>query len=504
MKRRLILAGMLILAIAAFLWLSTHSFIEILPEGSSKNISYNMTNVGSHKTLSFKSSQGTKKLVRKGQYQIQAREGETSYLVAVDAGGFLGTTSTTIKLVPEKGRKFVGDNPASCMYYIGQVLASVECGDLYSQLQVHVPATQKQPTITSKTTSPIDGIIEGMASTAGGTIVLLNSPSGHGHTAYIVHADLSLDSPVMMKSLNAHKPYTMQGFKEGFVIYDSSYSQILYYSSLNSNPSTITIKKSGNQKLVPYSLKIQEGSILVAYSDNATDAAAGRGDDDRQASKPTNKAAVSILVYKDNQSHEYNFKHRISAFALCGTRKLCLLDTINQLEVYDIAGDKPHKLFSLSGVERLEPTQNGELLVTNKDGLVSLDVDNRHGFLQYSLGEYRLCGLRADNKAAATLCIRDTTNRTMALKLDPATNNADSIDKKVAKLRLAADVKTLSIYDKLIYISPNVGDVVYIPSLKVFGHDPAKIKAVSATVRQSANSVGIDTNIYKIITPFDN
>lgn len=501
MKKKAILLGTGFVVLGAFIWLSMHSFIELTPE-SPEDINYSLTAAGSAKTTNFKSANKVKKLVRKGYYEVLATQGEKSYLTVIKAGGFLGSSKTAVKLSPEKSRKFVGDNPSACMYYIGQVLSSVDCGDLYSQLRRHVPATAKQPTIVLKTPSSVDGKIEGLVATAEGAVAVLSSSTGSNHTGYIVRPDLSLTSPVVLTDLRASKAYAVQAYKQGFVAYDTSFEKIFYYTALSSPPSVITVNKSHDQKLVPYALKVQGDSIMLAYSNNAEDAELARSDDVEVSSKPNNKAAVTILIYNGSQTVEYNFKNRVSGFVLCGTKKLCLLNRTKQLDVYDIANTKPKLLFSLGAVDRIEPAKNG-LLVAQKAGLLSLDVDKQEGFLQYSFGSYKFCGLRND-ELGPTICVVNSTGKTAALSISNDSNNTDSIDKKAVKLAKLTDIKSLSIYDKFIYVSPNVGEVKYIPALKVFGYDPAITRAVKSRILQGMDAIGIDQTTYKVVSAFDN
>ncbi len=501
MKKKIIFVALIFLLLVGLYWFFTHSYIEITPGANdTTNTSYTITEVGSQKQTYFTSNKPIKKLVKKGQYEVLAQNGETSYFASAGTKGFLSKSTVFVKLEQEKSRKFVGDNPGACMFNIGQSLASVDCGDLFSQLKLHVPATSKQPTYTRTSTELIDGIIEGSATTNQGTILLLRSSAGTNHTAYLLSSDLKLGNKVLLSELDSENAYYIQPYKDGFVIYDGGYSKILYYSSLGSKSEAITIKAPDDKKLTPGALYAQGNTIITSYSnDLSNDVHESGNDKDPKKPKSSKKVTTVLSINTDNATKQYKFSKPIFSARLCGTSKLCILSN-EKLEVYDITGSKPRFVFSVGGVNRIDIVKNTLLAVKN-NAVIGLDVDKQSGSIQYSFGEYQYCGY-ANNITYYTVCITTDNQKSSALFIDPSTSNNGSIDKKILPLLDLPDVKSLSVYDKYIFVSPDLGEVVFNEASGSFGYDAATKTYVNKKINQAFDNSGIDKNAYQLINPF--
>ncbi|HUP26723.1 MAG TPA: hypothetical protein VM124_03710 [Candidatus Limnocylindrales bacterium] len=500
MKKRIILAILACVSFIFLFWLYTHAYIKIIPS-SGDNISYLLTNLSDNKTQSFDSTSSIKKLVKRGEYQLLAQKGETSYFSVIKANGFLRSSVVSPRLVKEKARKFVGDNPASCMYYTGQILVSGACEDLYSQLNLHVPATSQQATYIQRLSSQYDGVVEGVVSTQQGIIALLRSVSGEDHVSYKVSPEFGISDPIAMTELDKNKTYSLQAYKDGFLIYDKSLGHILYYSSLRSRPSVISNQRPKDSKLGAYGIQTQGSSLVVAYSDHPEDQALASSDEEHTQTKPPKRTKVSLMVQDGGATREYTFTKRLSSFDLCGTKKLCVLDTSGTLEVYDISGSKLRLLFAIAKVEHIG-TFNNSLIVALGGGLLNLDVDKRAGYILYSYGNYRFCGMRTEN-IGPVLCMINGDDKAVALFVDPTTDNTDSIDKKISQLLNLSEAKMVSAYGNYIFISPNLGEAEYQPSLRVFGYDPKLIETTNSTIAEEIDRVGIDRSKYTIFNPFN-
>ena len=499
MKKKLLLSAMALISLAGLIWLYSHAYIEILPV-SANNVSYTLTSLSDDKSRSFNSTTGLKKLVSRGSYQVLAQNGETSYFKIVKAGGFLGSTTISPKLSSEKARKFIGDNPGDCAYYTGQVLASGACEDLFSQLNLHVPARAQQATYTQKLKGRYDGIVGGIAHTKLGMIALLRSTTGSGHSAHKVNDDFSLAGPIVLGELDKGKLYSLQPYKEGFLTHDRSLGHLQYYSSLQSRPASVNIHPPKDKKLQAYALKTRGESIAIGYTDHPEDIALARGDEEHLPTKPPKKTKVAILVTAGDEIREYTFGKRIASFEICGPNRLCTLDTSNMFEVYDISGKKNRQIFAINGIETFAVTNNAVVLAA-RDSILSLDTETREGYIQYSFSSYRFCGMYKTSGGYA-LCVINNSDQAAALYIDPDQNNTDSIDKKVADLAGLQQVKSISAYGNFIFISPNLGEAEYRPELKSFGYNPVTIKAVNSVINQTVDLAGIDRAKYTVFNPY--
>lgn len=501
MRKKIILISILALLLIVFHWFFTHSFIEVsVNDNGTGRFNFTLTDVSSQKQTHGSSTKTLKKLVRKSQYEVLVQNGETSYFSVANTGRFLSTTSIQANLAPEKSRKFVGNNPGTCMYYVGHILASVECGDFRSQLKLHVPASAQQPTYTRSGPGIVDGIIEGSVVTSQGTVLLMRSTASTNHSAYILGPDLGLNNKVLMTDLDNNKTYYMQNYKDGFVVYDDGFGKVLYYSSISSSPILIKLTRPDDEKLMPIAISVQGSTIIMTYSnDLSSDVHESGQDKTPENPKPPKKITSVLSIHRDNYTKQFSFKKSISDGRLCGTNKLCILSS-NQLEIYDITKSKPQILYSVGGVEQIDFVNN-ELIVVKNGNVIGLDVDKKSGSIQYGFGEYSFCGYTPSNQGY-TICISKSDQNKAALFVDTTMPNNGSIDKKILPLMNLADITALSVYDKYIFVSPNLGEVVFKKDLGSFGYDTATTETVNKNIDQVFEASGIDKNFYQLMNPF--
>lgn len=490
LRRILIFTVIVVLSLFTLYWLYSHAYVEVtLANSASGDVSYSLTNQKTQKTTTFTSAASTiNKLIPKGSYELLAQQNQTSYYSVIQAHGFLRKTSIQAHLQSEHIRRFVGNNPGNCMYYVNQILSSSNCGDSFASLNVHVPATQNQPTLVQKNQSNIDGNVEGIIKTNEGSLVLLQQVGGGVHTIYNLKNNLILGNGHALSELDTNKSYSVHNYKTGFVVYDSSSEQFLYYTSTSAKPTTITINGSLDKSFEPYAMSVDDSSIAVAYT-NIPDTTEG---------PKVKKSKTEIVVYDGTNTRQFSFNKQYGSVSSCGQNRLCLLAN-KQLEVYDIAGDKQVPKFSLSSVEAIENSTKG-LLVVKEKGVLQLNATNGDGFMSYSFGDYAFCGIQVDPDAQAyTLCLTNNKQKKVALHIDQNIDNIDNIDKKIAELLKSSDISDVSIYDKYIFISPQLGDLVFDESLQSFDYDPGVKKTVNAAIGQQITTLGIDKTKYQII-----
>lgn len=501
MKKILALALLIIVLLTTFQWFLNHGYIEVTTANpSNSETTYRFVEQKTGKVSEIKDIRPKiKKLVSKGSHEILVRQGENSYFAVIKVGGFLSSNAVSAELVPEKHRKFVGNNPGPCMHFSGQELISFGCKDVYKNAQLHVPASSDRPTYTQQGTTIVEGIIEGIITTNEGSIAVIKAPAGDEdqgapHTAYILKGGLQLSTGTPLLDLDKNKLYSVRSYKEGFIVHDTTYEQILYYSSAKAKPEKIIITQPRDKKFRIYSLKIQGESIIAAYTTGVV------GDTvDIHDTNIVKKSKTEIIIHQNNTSKSYTFNTQYGFVSLCGTNKLCML-TGKRLEVYDINDKKQKHLFTVGGVESVENIKNS-LVITRENELLGLDVDTQKGSIQYRLSGYESCGLQKTGNSY-TLCLANTKNKKVALQINPDQSNTDSIDKKISELLKLPEVTDVSIYDKFIFISPNLGPLIYDKPTKTYNYDPQTRKTVNEKINQEINKLGIDTNTYKIINTF--
>ena len=163
----------------------------------------------------------------------------------------------------------------------------------------------------------------------------------------------------------------------------------------------------------------------------------------------------------------------------------------------------------LEAVAYLPPIQNSinitsiqntdvGLLALSDTRILNLDVDNKTGFVEYSFGDRKFCGLQKD-VGGYLLCQTNTKGVNAVLRIDQTSNNSDSIDKKVAGLEKMSEVKNVSVYGQFLFISPDLGELVYDNSLGFFNYDPSVKQSVNDKISHQIDVLGVDRNTYHII-----
>jgi hypothetical protein len=500
-KQKLSLALVLGVLALAFFWLHGHAYIEVAVEGAGKgNLQYALLDQKSQKTVEISTNKlRFRKLLSRGNYELLVTQNESSYFSVVTVGGFLGKTAVKAPLTPEKSRKFIGNNPAPCMHYTGQTLFTYSCGSSYQHIQRHVPATASQPTYTQNTSSIIEGDIEGIVKTSEGDFILIKAPpmdedQGAPHTLYHLTSSLELQNGVPLLDLDKERTYSVQAYKQGFLVYDALFESIYYYSSTGSKPVSVNIDRPEDEQLKPYALTAQGESILLAFSNNTKGEVADIHDTTGANVK------VEVVISEHDRSRHFRFKTQYSSMLLCGNNKLCLLHA-DELEVHDIADDKQRLLYMVQDVASIDSIGK-DLLIVQEKAILNLDVESRQGAVQYSLGSYTFCGIKND-LGGYVLCLINGKSEKVALLIDPSRNNTDSIDKKVAELEKLPQVKNLSVNYTFIYVSPEMGELVFDQGLGGFVPDPAALTAANHAINQTIDRLGINRSTYTIINAFE-
>ena len=492
-KRVYLLIASVVLLFVLFEIYNT-SFIKIVVNNQQQNtgISYTFINQAGKTISKIKSSQNViNKRLPRGRYEVEITQSDKSYTVATQTHGLFSTVTLNANLQQEKTRAFVGNNPAPCMSYVGGVLVSYTCGGSYLSAKIHVPATANTPTYAVAISGySVNGNIEGGANTKEGALVLVRSASdesGGSYFIYQVDSGFHPLSSIRLAGLSTGKTPYMVAHKDGFIVYDGSFSQAAYYASLSSAPQNIPLGKPEEKNLSASSIAFDPGSTkaLALYS------SAGNGA----------KGSSEAIVGQNNNFQHYTFRQRYVSADFCGTQ-ICLLGSSKTLDVYSLSGSKAKLSFSLSGVQAIKNI-GSSFLAVNQNGVINFDTASRTGYFEYSFGDYKFCGLQQDTASAYLLCVINNKGNKAALRIDGMTANKDSIDKKVAQLQKRTEINIVSIYGNYIYISPNLGQLAYQPSIGGYGYDPATQKKVAGEINADIKNVGIDTSVYTVINPYN-
>jgi hypothetical protein len=518
MKKKIIFGLTAFLLTSILFWVYSHSYIvlDVSNVASTTEITYTFTEKRSNISIEYKSQDSRiRRLVARGDYTVAVRQGETSALSQIHTGGFLATTTLSQQLSPEKNRIFIGNNPNTCMHNITSVLASYPCGGDIDTLNIHVPATGQVPTYTKGVQGPA-GLIEGIVNSKQGSLVLVRLESevpgeGNYHAIYSISATGVLldESAHTISELKGNKQYQIKAYGDGFVIYNLSGAEFLELKSPTGKAEKLTLSQPDNKAFKPIGLEVSGKSIMTIYSDVNSydklnlDDSEGVKTHGTSAEKQLNQKSTKteIFIQDNGQTKQLNFGGTLIKAHACGSDQLCLLKERGKLEVYDISEQKQKLLYELGSVLDIEESSNG-LIVVRNEGVYLFDTTKKTGYMEYSFGDdYGYCGIKMA-EGFYTVCVTDQSGKRLALRIDQTTPNADSIDKKIAKLAGIAEIKTVSAYGTFIHVSAELGELDFRESIGGYGYDPAIIKSTNTAIDAAIKQLGIDTSKYTIVNPY--
>ena len=446
---------------------------------------------------------GTKisKFVAKGNYEILATSGNESFFSVANTKGFLQKTTVSGSLVAEKSRQFVGENPRTCTYYVGSVLYSYYCNDTFDNVFEHVPATSSLPTyIRKNTNTAVTGTVEGSATVSDATYLLIKSTvtedqSKPVHFAYVAGDNFSLTEPVPLASLQATKNYQVAPFKQGFLVYSDSNDNFWYYDHSFGNPVNISIPSASDQTLKRTLLGFDSDTLVIARSDKSD----FQNHDDPSIKIGNVKTQVDI--YKDGAFRSVTFSQKLDNFfssvSPCGNNLVCFVSN-NTLYVYDVSGKDAKLDYTVNDVGQIYSAA-GQTLLVHGNNLLNLDVAAKTGYIEYSFGNYKSCGLTPSTNRSFTLCVSRSDGSSSALRIDQSVDDKNQIDKKVLGLYTTPGFKSVSVYGQYIFIAPDLGQLIYDKSIGGFNYSQSARSVASSKINTVANQLGLQGSGFTVI-----
>jgi hypothetical protein len=489
----------LIIGLIVLSWINSHGYIEISISGAdaNKQITYTFTDGKTGKTTEEKSNSSTLKiLVSKSDYSVSAVQDDKSVIFLLKTSGMLKTTSRNGVITQEKARTFVGSEPNTCMIYTS-FLYSYDCGDAYSTLKLHLPATAKDPSYV-KNADDLSTVIRGDVTIDNKPYLITQAPdiTGEGGlptTIQAVEPSLKFSALKALKGLDADKSYGFTNYKNGFIAYEDSFEGIKYYSGVNSSPLPIPNLKPSNDNVQPVRVSVAGSQIGSFYSENFLDSE--ETDTELQKDTKLQKGDSEIVVYDGSRSKNFKFELMYSDGIVCGNNRVCL-SSQDKMDIYDVSGDKAKHLFTMSDVKDVKYL-NQKMLVISSKQLIVFD-NNFVGSAVYSFGDYTYCGL-SEAKSGLLACIADKDGKKYAILISASSANTDSIDKKILQLKESDAIKSLSVYKNFIHILQEAGSLEYQSALDGYGYSPDLIKAADRQINQKINDLSIDRAEYRLV-----
>jgi len=502
-KSYLIIPVVILFVLGIIIWVSGRGYIEIsVNNPTGQSLTYSLAKGGSDKSISFKSSaSNVKKLLPKGSYEVTINQEDKSYFTSSKVSGFFASKKLTASLTKENARTFIGDNPGFCMDYneVSLTLYSYTCSGSYTDLQIHLPASPTTPSYTNSPPEP-DTDVRGVINVGVDTYAMLKAvQTEENGTAdkgiYRLSSDFTLNDWIALKDLNANTGYDIKNYQDGFVAYSDGLDDIKYYTSPAYAPQTLPkAPKTNNLRLISSFTGpgIASLNFLLAESPAQTDE--NLKEDDITPIRAPDKGQSRLLVYSENSWKAYDFQLSYSSGFKCGDR-LCMFGN-GQLDIYNTQSGEPKISYSIHDVKLIRPTKTGVLIAKEHD-ILNFNPDTDSGYIAYSLGKLGFCGLQVTT-SGFTVCGATKSGDSYALFVNLSEQNTDSIDKKIVKLLSSSAVARVSIFQNMIFISPEAGEPTYQSDSGEYGYDPTLVAAVKADIANLIISAGLDTSKYEI------
>lgn len=486
-----------LLAAVGLWWLYGHGRLVLDSEGTSLQTTYYISNGKSGKNITEKiSDKSVTKILGSGQYQVLVQQGDKSYWKVIKVGHFLIGSSVKPGLQAERARTFVGTNPASCMQLINGVLVSYTCGGTADTLKVHMPATDKLPTYTKNIPNGFTNQIEGLVLTAHGPVYISKQLEAIGLSS--AHQAIKLNQAVDptstnvgsvgLKGLDSSRTYVAVPFKEGFVMYDATFRDVLYFSDPSVQPQIIDLSTSNNKADIPIRFDSNGQMLVAAYSNSV-------GDTDGSTPNPVTELSLNT----GGKTKHFNLPGTFQATLACGNSSICTIDD-KGLTVYDASGSKLKRRYDIPGVRIIGRFGSDSILFLKDRNVIALNVEKGTGYIAYSLGNYQLNAI-SDSGSSALLNLLNSKGTGVALQLTNDTVDP-AIDKQVDVLLHSTNISSVSAYGRYIFVSPNFGETEYIPSLHVYDYPADRKQTVNNAIIQDVKAAGIDTTKYVIVNPY--
>lgn len=495
MKEKLILISIIGLGLLGLGWIATHGTLKVTASGgTSGTYHYTITDADGQTIVDTDAGDSYSKIVSKGTYQITITSDNTSAVSRATTSRFLGNTTVYPTLQAQALRRFVGTNPDSCMYYTDRLISG-PCGGAVSGLKVHVPASTVQPSYTD--TIPLSdfndfGSSTQIVQTANGTLGLTVQPEENdsrlaGYYVFAFRPDFSIASVKALPNLVKTDTYYAKSYKTGMLLYDSTMQAAWYLADANASLQPIHVEGPQNDKLKLGPVTTTTDTMTAVYTDQSV----GVDDESR-----TSSGNSEVVVFKDGSSQHYNFGKLFSIATTCGSNKLCAVSNAG-LEIYTLEDGKAHLQATLAGVTNLVYANN-RVLAVNSTGLLAYDADSAEGYYAYTFGKYKFCGLTA-TADDYIICVTDPKGHNEALYGTLATKDALGVDRRVADLFTTDAISDVSVYDNLIFLTPNYGDGTYNWATHTQSYDPTKKQAVDTAIAGAVSKAGLGSTEFKVI-----
>jgi hypothetical protein len=507
--------GVLLVVTGALLFYN-YSFIEItIDSDDSEQKTIVLTNdIGEVVRNQTTDNDSIRLLTPRGNYNVLVQANRGSFFSTAQAPGMLQTRYIDADLQTEKSRKFIGDNPLSCMHYNNDILFSWLCNDIVDLGVTHTPGNQNNPTITNRLYGYGGATFNSSFQHDGKTFALVRSsaesteaPPIHSVYPLTNEGRLDISNGRVLRDLSSGTTYYGTAYKDGFLIFDRLGYEVFLYESPYQPPEELSLNTPSIEGINLQSISVgDDDSIIMAYS-QGTIPEFQRGSqylapqyiNDDETNRPLINT-TEVFIYKDGSVRNITFDFPVSQARLCGENLVCI-GKPGLLEIYDVTTDGPVLKSKISDVLQSEDSPNGLLAVTS-DGVALLNPRGGSGFFTYSFEDYEFCGINVrKGEPGYTLCIVDSDAKRYAIYIDETSLTNEPIDKIVSTLNSEEYISTVSVYESFVHILGEYGERMQTPD--GYFLDRNRITVVNEDIEGRLIELGFDNAVYDLVFTVD-
>ncbi len=504
-KKALFIAVIVFLAALGLRSASQYGFVTISVENpsqqNSQQTSVTLLNQNTNtETVVQTTAQPTRRLVKKSSYEVRASENGNNAWQIIESAGWFRSRTVTIRLVTEKNRSFIADNPRGCMY-MDQQLLSYACSQPGGGIFRHNQTNGSTPPGVSELFSDTDLQPVAVVGTSSGAVALFKATpeieeTGAGSYSFAKLKPGSFDidgEQTFLDELDASKNYQAVSYDGGILLYSEDYSDILYYPTIDSTAQSINLPKIDGS-LAATSLNASGTSIVLSYQ------SVSKKEDNSLSKQAKDTRGATVVISKTKVVGTYYHETAWKSTTLCGTNTLCAMEPAGdkqRLTVLSINDSTLVPTYSISNVSQIIGLANRVLVVT-RWGVLELNTENKSVTVDYSFNDYSYCGIgESRDPDQYVLCVADKSGP-HALLVDTSAAFTDRIDVWATQLRASKDINSVIIDRKNMYIVLEYGDGVTRAGEDDFIDDDARIAAARQGAETVINSLKLRSLGYNI------
>lgn len=428
--------------------------------------------------------------VKKSNYEVLTANQDGSYLGLIKTKGFLNSSDVEIELIQENDGTFIATNPSNCGYY-STVYVSYDCSSSSETLTSHKKATSENPSYTiSNSKNRGIGTISNIMSIKEKRYALVqdnNTLQIGRNSLYEVIADENGDYLNFIKNLNSLNSsiiYKAVPYRDGFIAYNDTLSDVYYYSGIEQEAQYVDsgIAKYFEAYANGY-VSVNEDSIL--FSKNNLD--------DIQS---TESSTVLSRKTIDGSVEASEIVPAITEPVECAKNKICGLSK-KTLNVYDFSENNLKKLYEISDVNDFIASSDNIVNMLKNNSLYELNLGSKTGHRVYSYSGFEGYSLLKDKDAV--LIHARSSSLSSTIKINSNKTRKSSIFPLLEKLSQSSLVSSYSVYDSTIYVLPNLGDIVYLENEGYFGYPQKAIDDAKTKIDMLVLESGVSAQDYDLI-----